>query len=488
MLDLVLLNPGNRSQLYQKLGADYAGIEPPLWIGLMATFLRRRGYGVEILDVDAEAWTPQEAARRTAELKPRLAAVIVFGANPSASTMKMGSAGEICRALRDGAPDVKTLLGGVHVSALPRRTLEEEAVDFVCEGEGPHTLQALIEVLRAGRGDYDKVPGLWYRQEGDVAHTAPAPLIQDLEGEMPGVAWDLLPMAKYRAHNWHCFDDLERRSPYGVVYTSLGCPFKCTFCCINAPFGKPSIRYRDPAGVVREIDHLVTRYGVRHIKIIDEMFVLDGPHVEAVCDGLAALGHDLNIWAYARVDTVKEPLMDRMRRAGIRWLAYGIESADKKVRDGVVKRFTDATVESAMAMTRRAGIHVIGNYIFGLPDDDLDSMQATLGLAKSLNTEFANFYCAMAYPGSRLHGEAVREGMRLPDRWQGYSQHAEDMLPLPTRHLSAGEVIRFRDQAFRDYFSDPRYLALVRTTFGPGVEAHVKAMLDHTLVRKYAAA
>lgn len=487
-MDVVFVNPGERLALYQELGPGLAGIEPPLWIGLLACHLRARGLTVEVLDQDLEGWTAGETARQVAERKPILAAVIAFGANPSASTMKMASAGRVCRALRQAVPGVRTLLGGVHVSALPERTLLEEEVDFVCQGEGPATVAALVAALKAGGSDLERVPGLWWRQDGAVRHTAEAPLLRNLARELPGVAWDLTDPRRYRAHNWHCFEDLDRRAPYAVVYTSLGCPFKCTFCCINAPFGKPSIRYRDPAGVLEEIGLLVDRYQVRNLKIIDEMFVLDVPHVEAICDGIIERGWDLNIWAYARVDTVRPRLMDKLRRAGFRWLAYGFESASRTVRDGVVKRFGDDAVRRAVRMTRDAGIHIIGNYIFGLPDDDAASMRATLDEAKAYRFEFANFYCAMAYPGSRLYEEAVRGGWRLPDSWQGFSQHSEDMLPLPTRHLPAGEVIRFRDAAFREYFSDPAYLARVRAAFGPPAEAHVLEMLKHTLVRRHAAA
>ena len=62
-------------------------------------------------------------------------------------------------------------------------------------------------------------------------------------------------------------------------------------------------------------------------------------------------------------------------------------------------------------------------------------MQQTLDLALDLNCEFANFYSAMAYPGSPLYEQALRLGWRLPDTWSGYSQHAVDTLPLPTNHL-----------------------------------------------------
>ena len=486
-LDVLLIQPGNRSQVYQALGSSLAAIEPPVWAGLMARFMRDRGHSVGIIDAEAEDLSAEETAQRIADLAPALTVVVVFGHQPSASTQTMSGAGAICAALRRKAPPLKTLLVGGHVSALPERTLREEECDFVCQGEGPYTILELIRVLKSGRPDaYHQVPGLWYRDGNALKGNPPAPLIEDLDRDLPGVAWDLLPMPKYRAHNWHCFGHLDRRQPYASIYTSLGCPFKCTFCCINAPFGKAGYRYRSAQSVIEEIDLVVQKYGVRNIKILDEMFVLNYRHVHDVCDKLIERGYDLNIWAYARVDTVKEEILEKLKRAGFNWLALGIESGSEHVRDGASKKFGQDDIKETVEQIKAAGIHVIGNFIFGLPDDDLETMQATLDMALDLNCEFANFYSAMAYPGSRLYEIALQEGWPLPEKWAGFSQHSEDTLPLPTKFVSASEVLGFRDRVFEIYFTSPGYLDLLQRKFGPETVRHVRDMTSHKLVRKYA--
>ena len=137
-------------------------------------------------------------------------------------------------------------------------------------------------------------------------------------------------------------------------------------------------------------------------------------------------------------------------------------------------------------MTRAAGIYILGNFIFGLPEDDLETMQMTLDMAKAFNFEYANFYTAMAYPGSRLYEDAIKEGTRLPEEWYAYSQYSEETIPLPTKHVSAAEVLRFRDKAFREYFSSPRYLDMIQQKFGPQVVKHVREMLKHEIHRKFA--
>lgn len=482
-VDIVLINPGDRKQVYQGLGVELAAIEPPFWVAVIAAYLRQEGFRVAIIDANAENSAPAETAQRAAALKPLLSCVVVYGSHPSASTQNMTIAGAICRALTAESAG-RVALSGLHPSALPERTMREEAIDFVVEGEGPDTLRTLLGELAAPAPDLSRVPGLWYR-EGELLRSTPrAPLISDLDRYLPIAAWDLLPMHVYRAHNWHCFDDIGHRSPYGAVYTSLGCPYNCIFCCINAPFGKPGIRYRSPERVVEEIALLANDYGVKNLKIVDELFVLKEQHYMAIVDGIIERGLDLNIWAYARVDTIKTANLARMKQAGINWLALGIESASPDVRDGADKRMQARDIKEVVRSIREQGIRIIGNFIFGLPDDTRETMEETLQLAMELNCEFINFYCAMAYPGSRLYDLAVEQGWELPVAWHGFSQHGYDMLPLPTRTLTAREVLQFRDDAFHRYFANPVYLDMVEQTFGAGVRKHLVEMSATRLKRK----
>jgi radical SAM superfamily enzyme YgiQ (UPF0313 family) len=405
----------------------------------------------------------------------------------------MTAAGAVCSAIKLRTREQRVLLAGGHVTALPERTLREEDADFVAAGEGLHTLVDLVAALKTPGPRLENVPGLWYRSEDGIVHTPDQPLVTDLDGEMPGIAWDLMPVARYRAHNWHCFGGRDRQ-PYAALYTTLGCPYHCSFCCIQAPFRSGeraaglkdtvnSYRFWGPDRVIEQIDYLVDRHGVRNLKIADEMFVLNRRHVLGLCDRLIERDYGLNLWAYARVDTIKEDMLDRLKAAGFNWLALGIEAGSNRVRADVDKDFGEDELHRAIESVRRAGINVIGNYIFGLPEDDAETMRATLDLATDLNCEFANFYAAMAYPGSPLYERALRQSVPLPARWTGYSQHSRDCLPLPTRHLLAREVLRFRDEAFVRYFTNPRYLDRLRHRFGPETVAQVEQMTAHRLER-----
>jgi len=156
------------------------------------------------------------------------------------------------------------------------------------------------------------------------------------------------------------------------------------------------------------------------------------------------------------------------------------------VRDGAKKSINEQDIHDIVRAIQAQGINVIGNFIFGLPDDTWESMQETLELAQSLNCEFANFYSAMAYPGSRLYDDTPPDD--LPQTWAGYSQHSRDTHPLRTKTLTAAQVLQFRDNAFHAYFARPEYLDMLHRKFGDGAVQQVRDMTAVRLERELLAA
>jgi radical SAM superfamily enzyme YgiQ (UPF0313 family) len=488
-IHLLLVNPGGDGRGYGNLKASFTAIEPPVWAALIASFVRQNGFSVNIIDAEAENYSDSHIIKRIAEYSPVLVVIGATGANPSASsTPKMVPAGRLLKAIKGSLPNIKTALYGIHPSALTEETLKCEKVDFVFKGECFYTIVKLLGELNSGSEEkkYD-IEGLWYKKNDKIVGNGWGKLIEDID-QLPIAAWDLLPMDKYRAHNWHCFGNLNQRQPYAVLYTSFGCPYCCQFCNIKANYnGKPGIRFRSPERVVEEIDLLVNKYKVRNIKFADEIFVLKESRVMEICDLLIQRGYDLNIWAYTRIDTINEKLLKKIKMAGIAWLAFGIESASSKVRNNVVKgKFGLDAIKQAIEMTHNAGIHIVANFIFGLPEDNAQTMQETLDMAKQLNCEYTNFYTTMAYPGSQLYEDMTRQGVVLPDNWLSYAQFSEEALPLSTNYLSSADILRFRDKAFEEYHGSPAYLRMVDEKFGSDVVEYIKDMLSCKIRRKYA--
>lgn len=475
-VDLLLVNPGNRLEQFAGLN-PLATVAQPLGIAMLAAFVREQGFSVAIIDAEANFWTPDETIAEIEQWEPRIVGLSAF-------TTKMTAAGKTLRLVKERMPHVKTMAGGHHPSAVPERTLREESVDFVIKGEGFFPVTELLRRLEDGRDGHD-IPGVWHMKDGAVVGNGLARGIDDLD-TLPFAAWDLLPMEKYRAHHWQAWDyDLDQ-SRFAVLYTSLGCPFSCDYCSVNVVYDARMTRYRSAEHVVAEMELLVDRYGVRHIEIIDDTFTVNYKRVETLCDAIVArgLGGRVNMWCFSRTDRTEPRFMEKMKRAGINWVFMGFESGNDTVLLGVHKKQTVDQIKRAVDHVHRAGIHIGGNYVFGLPEDTPETMAQTLAFAREMNTEYANFFVMMAYPGTRFHELAAEKGYPLPETWGQYGFFAPDALPMRNERLTPEDILRFRDHAFTEYFGGERYQRMVEATFGPKVLDFLRqSVLSKKLVR-----
>ena len=148
-IDALLITPPSRLEVYQGLSNDYAAIEPPVWSSLIANYLITRGYSVQILDAEANSFSHDQTAEKIGLINPKLAIFMIYGQQPSASTQCMPGGKKTCEKLNNlSSNSIKTIVVGTHASALPKKTLEEEPYDFVCQGEGPITIVKLIEHIK----------------------------------------------------------------------------------------------------------------------------------------------------------------------------------------------------------------------------------------------------------------------------------------------------------------------------------------------------
>ena len=505
-LDVLFVHPDSSAQAYQGLATTYAAIEPPTWALLLAQSCRAQGFGCAIMDCDAEKLSLSDAVARVKALKPRLVVFVVYGQNPNSGTTSMVGATRLAAEIRRQSPQFPIGFVGSHTSALPREVLALPYVDIVFQNEGVY---ALHNLLRGNlKDDLRRVAGIGWKMGGTGGG---APLLmmnppqavvpqERMDVDLPGYAWDLLPCRErpldlYRAHFWHAGFDHGKRTPFAAIYTSLGCNFGCDFCMINIvnrtdtdddvhAAHSRGMRFWSPGFITRELEKL-SAMGVETVRISDEMFFLNKRYYEPLLQGIVERELPLRMWAYARVDTVRPAALDLFRRAGVGWLALGIEAGSQTVRKEVSKgSFQEINIRDVCSTVRDSGIHVISNYIFGFPDDTRATMQQTLDLALELNTEMANMYPCQALPGSPMHRQALREGWALPDSYEGYAFLSYDCQPLATRHVGAAEVLRFRDQAWQTYFSQPAYLSLVERTFGAEQRANVEAMAKIPLKRR----
>jgi radical SAM superfamily enzyme YgiQ (UPF0313 family) len=504
-LDVLFVNADSSLQAYQGLAQTYSAIEPPTWALLLAQSCRVKDFGAAILDCDAEKLSLQDAIERIRSANPRLVVFVVYGQNPNSGTTGMIGATALAKELKRQHPEFPICFVGSHTSALPLEVLGNSFVDFVLLNEGVYALHSLLRTDL--RRDLGSVRGIGYKvleKQGEarlILNEPESVVPQDrMDLDMPGYAWDLLPYRSrpldlYRAHFWHADFDHDRRTPFAAIYTSLGCTFACDFCMINIVNRSDNgsevdashsrgMRFWSSKLIAGELEKLA-EMGVETIRISDEMFFLNRRYYEPLLHEIIERDLKLRMWAYSRIDTIRSEYLERFKRAGINWLALGIEAGNQNVRQEVSKgSFKEVNIRDVCSTVRASGLNVISNYIFGFPDDDLKTMGETLDLALDLNTEMANMYPCQALPGSPMYHMAKRSGWKLPDTYNGYAFLSYDSEPLPTKYVTAAEVLRFRDEAWQKYFSNRAYLALVERKFGERQRTNVEDMTKVKLRRK----
>ena len=505
-LDVLFVNPDSSAKAYQGLADVFSAIELPTWSLLLAESCRSKGFKVAILDCDAERLSIEKSIQRIDELNPRLLVFVVYGQNPNSGTTSMIGALELAKALKRVSQIPPICFVGSHTSALPMEVLGYDCVDIVLLNEGVYALFNLLE-SSLSELDLSHIKGIGYKKSGPSGFriatlNSPQGVVpQDrMDIDLPGYAWDLLPyknvpLDMYRAHFWHAEFDHNQRTPFAAIYTSLGCQFACDFCMINilnridngedvSAADSKGMRFWSPEWVGREMQKLADM-GVKTLRISDEMFFLNKKYYVPILQNCIDKEFGFNMWAYSRIDTVRKDALGLFKRAGVNWLALGIEAGNQLVRQEVSKgSFKEVNIREVCNTISDAGINIISNYIFGFPEDTMATMQETLDLALELNTEMANMYPCQALPGSPMHNKAQKNSWELPESYEGYAFLSYESQPLPTNHISAAEVLKFRDKAWQIYFSHPAYLDLVEKKFGVTQRKNVEEMALIKLKRK----
>jgi hypothetical protein len=395
-LDILFVHPNASEKIYQDLSKKASAIEPPIWAGMLANHVRTRGFSSAILDCEAERFDWQTSAETIVDFKARVICFVVYGQQPSASSQNMTGAVGIANLVKQLTNTPIVFVGG-HVAALPEEVLQEDCVDIVLLNEGVYAISNLlstdfsIEQLR-------NCKGIGFKDDGVVLNE-PERIVPKsmLEQDLPGMAWDLLPeFSKYRTAPWHSWSNNTEQYSFAALYTSLGCPYKCSFCMINiinrtsnlpliTSEDSNSFRWWNPEFIIKQFDYFAEN-NIKNIKIADELFVLNPNHFQKICNLIIERGYDFNIWAYSRVDTCKPQYLDTLKKAGINWLGLGIENPNQALRQEIHKdHFVDVKITDLMQNMRDAGINIGGNYIFGLPMDTHESMQNTLDFARKVH-------------------------------------------------------------------------------------------------------
>jgi radical SAM superfamily enzyme YgiQ (UPF0313 family) len=375
---------------------------PPLGLAYLGAALEQAGVQVKILDYVVYPNRRDTLGSILKEFKPHVAGA-------TAVSMTFDHAKQILSDVKTIDPEILTVMGGPHVTFCAQETLETFAeLDAVVIGEGEETLVELLRAVECAR-NFDTISGIAYRVGSKIMTTAKRKWIKNLD-TLPLPARHLLPLGRYRALGMPI-----------TMTTSRGCPYKCIFCVGRKMVGA-KVRYHSADRVAAELQYLAN-LKFHQINIADDLFTANQNHCFAVCEEILKRNLEINWTSFARVDTVSEKLLSKMKAAGCTAVSFGIESANPDILRATKKGISIQQVPDAVRMCLRAGISPYASFILGLPGETPETIKETAAFAANLQQEGLayGFHILTPFPGTEVREQGHRLGIRiLTDDWSRY--------------------------------------------------------------------
>jgi radical SAM superfamily enzyme YgiQ (UPF0313 family) len=440
-VDVLFVHPLGRSRdIYGAVLAG-AGVFPPLGMSYLAAVLEKKGVNAKILDMDAVEM-PLSGYRdflETCDAK-------VIGVHSTTPTYNQ-TMSILSMSKESGAV---TLVGGPHSSALPEHTARQPQVDFVVRSESELTVQELVPALLSNQTDFHNIQGITFKEGNEVASTPPRPFIEDLDS-LPFPARHLLPVNNYRM--WASHDQGKKTTS---MVSSRGCPFGCVYCG-KSTFGR-TWRARSPKNVVDEMVHCNEEFGIEEIQFFDDTFSFNRERAVKICEEIKARGLDIDWHIFTRVDKVDEELLTMMKDAGLRSLAFGLESGDNEVLKNIRKGTTVEQGYAAVKMVKKLGIMLHPSFMIGNPGETPETIKKTVKMAKSLGVDYPSFSITTIYPGTELWKRGIEKGWVSEGQFAAHgTTKTGDAIFIP-EGMTAEQLRREQQKAHRAVFFTPQYV------------------------------
>lgn len=420
-----------------------AQLLPPLGMGYLGASLLREGFEVLFLDA-ALGKNYQESL---GSFKPDV--VAITGLSTQYLSMK-----EYARMAK--SKGITTIVGGVHVSAIPEFVLEDcEYIDFAVKGEGEYTLPRLLKAVSP-----IGIPGVYYRNGSVVG--SPPEFITELDS-LPH-PWDFLDLADYDGNMVNGI--LKPRGRQSVaVLSSRGCPYLCTFCSASQAQGR-KVRLRSIGDWISELRDLVSK-GVEEIQVMDDNFTFYSEKAYHMCD--AMVKEKLNLsWTLPngiRADRIDRDLLLKMKESGCYYFGIGVETGSERLLKEMHKELSLEKVRETVKMSSGLGIITQGFLLTGYPTETKEDRVATSKFVRGSRLDRISINAVMPYPGSTLYKTYFTNSEM---DWERMHRTTMGMVDPQAKNFARNLYLRFYLDPIRllRHVSKFRTLAQWRSLFG----------------------
>ena len=375
---------------------------PRTALACLAAFIRDiEGVNIKVIDAKFDQLSFSACIDSILEFEPDIVGFTAF-------TNEIKPAAYLAYKLKETQPAIKTLIGGVHVTAIPEATLKEfPSFDMAVVGEGETPLKEICEYyLNRGKTDLKEIKGLCFQKEEKYVTTGHALRILDLD-QLPMPAWDLFrPADRY------------------FVQTLRGCPFNCQFC-MN-PNGQVA-RKRSVENVILELNDIIDSYKPKHISFGDELFSVDMNRAHELLEAMIEhkIGEQVTWDVQTHVKFVDQEMFYKFKRAKVERVEIGVETGDAEIMKKMGKGISMKKIMEAYEFAKKADVPIGTFFIIGQPDESVSSINKTIDLAVKINPDLPMFGLMTPYPGTEVARLAAKGegGYHLKTKdWDSYSK------------------------------------------------------------------
>ena len=419
----------------------------PLWLIYAACVAEKNGFEVVFIDGPAKRMTKKRALQQIQE-KASDARLFVF----DTSTPSIYSDIAFASRVKTMFPSAMTMLVGTHPSATPDETMSiSKGIDCLARHEYDYIVRDTAIAIRDGL-ELDTVDGLTWRKEGRIIHNKDARHIENL---------DEIPFASEFIKLHLCIKDYvfpAAAFPAIQIFTGRGCPARCNFCVYPQTLHGHKYRLRTPENVIEEIKYIKNNFpDVKEIVFEDDTFTINKQRVIEICNLIISNKIKIRWLCNARVNLDYET-MCIMKKAGCHLIIPGIESMNQQILNNIHKGTTIEQIERYISDAKRAGLMVHACYMVGNQGETRETMENTLAAALRFNTDTAQFFPLIPYPGTEAYTWAKDNGF-INGKYNEYI-HKDGTLNciISTPDLKAQELVDFCSYARKKYYLRPWYI------------------------------
>jgi len=414
-------------------------VYPPLGLLHISAVLEENGIDVRLIEARARGLSHEEVNQEVRKEIPDFVGITTI-------TARIDSALYLAAFVKEINPDIKVILGGPHVHFEHKVVINDPSVDICVRGEGEITTLELIETILKG-GNLRDVKGITFKDEKNEIIVNPSrPFVSDLD-TLPFPARRLLENSVYKG-SW------TEGKTFSPMLATRGCPYFCQFCDAPAIWGRVH-RRRSVENVLDELEQIYNEFGVRYIRFVDDLLVVDKKWAIELCRGILERGMDELSWACdGRVGIMSVELLEELKKANCKVIFYGIEFGNQRILDLCKKGFTIEQVKETIEMTCKVGISSYGYFMMGYPTETAETVADTIKLAVELALNYgmdnAGFSIVTPFPGTGLYESCKKDNMLKSTDWSQYSyQLGKGVIKL--EHITDEELAVLYERALYEF-------------------------------------